>query len=136
MFEARLVEGTIFKQLIDSIKDLVADTNVDCSEEEVTIQSMDSAHVALVACSLSSTAFEHYRCDRNLALGVNTANMAKIFKMMNKDDTLVLKAEDNGDSLNMMFEAEKADTIADFGKCLTQFVSEYIRLDNLSPSDS
>lgn len=116
MFEARLIEGKIFKDLIDSIKDLVSDTNVDCSEEEITIQSMDSAHVALVACSLSASAFEHYRCDRNLSLGVNTANMGKIFKMMNRNDILVLKAEDDGDSLNMMFEASQADTIADFGK--------------------
>lgn len=116
MFEARLNEGHLFKQMIESIKDLVADTNVDCSEEEVTIQSMDSAHVALVACSLSSNAFEHYRCDRNLSLGINTSNMSKIFKMMNNDDTLVLKAEDEGDSLNMMFEAGKTDTIADFGE--------------------
>lgn len=115
MFEARLVEGKIFKDMIDSIKELVTDTNVDCSEEEVMIQCMDSAHVALVACNLSSAAFEHYRCDRNLSLGINTANIAKIFKMMNKDDTLVLKAEDEGDSLNMMFEGQKTDTIADFG---------------------
>jgi proliferating cell nuclear antigen len=115
MFEARLVEGNIFKQVIDSIKDLVQDTNVECSEEELTIQSMDSAHVALVAVSLSATAFEHYRCDRNLSLGINTASMGKILKMMNKKDILVLKAEDQGDALTMMFESSEAETIADFG---------------------
>lgn len=118
MFEARLVEGNIFKQVIDSIKDLVQDTNVECSEEELTIQSMDSAHVALVAVSLSATAFEHYRCDRNLSLGINTASMGKILKMMNKKDILVLKAEDQGDALTMMFESSEAETIADFGTYL------------------
>lgn len=116
MFEARLVEGKIFKQLIDSIKDLVNDANIDCSEDEISIQCMDSSHVSLVAMSLSAQAFDHYRCDRTLSLGFNSSNMSKILKMMGKDDVLVLKALDDADSLTMMFENPKTDTIADFGK--------------------
>ena len=115
MFEARLLEGETFKQIIDSIKDLLTDTNIECTEEEMSIQAMDSAHVSLVAVSLSAAAFDHYRCDRQITLGVNTANMAKIFKMIGKEDTFVLKSEDEADVLTMMFEGKTADTIADFG---------------------
>jgi proliferating cell nuclear antigen len=49
---------------------------------------------------------------------MNTANMSKIFKMMGKDDALVLKAEDDGDNLTIMFEANESSTIADFGTYL------------------
>ena len=115
MFEARLVQGKIFKQIIESIKDLVTDANLDCSEEEISIQSMDSSHVALVAISLNSSAFEQYRCDRPLALGINTPNMSKIMKMMNAEDSVMLKAEDEPDVLSMVFEDTESDTIADFG---------------------
>jgi len=114
MFEARLTNGVTMKQIIESIKDLVKDCNLDCSEEEVSIQSMDSAHVSLVAVRLGSGAFDHYRCDRPNALGLNTANMSKIFKMLNNDDTVTFKAEDEGDSLMLLFEGQKNDTIADF----------------------
>ena len=41
--------------------------------------------------------------------------MSKIFKMMGKDDSLTLKAEDGADSMTLMFEGTKQDTIADFG---------------------
>jgi proliferating cell nuclear antigen len=117
MFEARLTDGKILKQIIDAIKDLVTDCNLDCSAEEISIQSMDSAHVSLVSVSLSSAAFDHFRCDRPNQLGINTVNLAKIFKMLNNDDMLTLKAEDNADSLTMMFEGGgKNETIADFGK--------------------
>lgn len=116
MFEATLANGTTMKQIIESIKDLVKDCNLDCSEEEISIQSMDSAHVSLVAVRLAAGAFEHYRCDRPNALGINTANMSKIFKMINSDDSVTLKAEDDADALTMLFEGGKADTIADFGK--------------------
>jgi proliferating cell nuclear antigen len=77
---------------------------------------MDSAHVSLVSVNLGSAAFQHYRCDRPASLGINTANMAKIFKMMGKDDNLTLKAEDEADSMTILFEGSKQDTVADFGK--------------------
>ena len=116
MFEARLVDGIILKNLIEAIKDLVNDANLDASEEELSIQCMDSSHVSLVAVSLAAGAFDHYRCDRPLSLGFNSSNMSKIFKMMGKDDVVVLKAEDEPDNLTMMFESTRTETIADFGE--------------------
>ena len=115
MFEARLVDGKTFRQAIDAIKDLVTDGNIDCTQEEISIQCMDSSHVSLVAVSLSAAAFDHFRCDRTLSLGFNSANMSKILKMMGKEDILILKAEDEGDVMTMMFENPKTETIADFG---------------------
>lgn len=115
MFEARLENGATFKMIVEAIKDLVNDSNIDCTKEEITLQAMDSAHVALVAMSLNASAFTHYRCDRALTLGVNSENLSKILKMMSKDDQLLLKAEDDGDNLTIMFENSKNENIADFG---------------------
>ena len=115
MFEARLVQGKVLKQIIEAIKDLVVDANIDCSEDEVAIQSMDSSHVALVAVCLQSNGFDHFRCDRSLSLGFNSANMAKILKIAGNDDIITLKAEDDGDALTLMFESPAQDRIADFG---------------------
>lgn len=117
MFEARLIEGNLLKQIVEAIKDLVTDANIDCGAEELSMQCMDSAHVSLVCIELTAAAFEQYRCDRPLFLGVNTASLSKVFKLMNKDDVLVLKAEDEPSSLSLMFEGAKNNTIADFGTC-------------------
>lgn len=117
MFEARLLDGAIFKQIIEAIRDLVTDANMDVSEEDLVIQCMDSSHVSLVDVQLQVGAFDHYRCDKPLSLGINPPNLAKVLKMMNKDDIVVLKADDDGDTLTMMFESDKDNrTIADFGK--------------------
>lgn len=114
MFESRLVQGRILKSIIEAIKDLVNDANLDCTQEEISIQCMDSSHVALVDVSLSAAAFDHFRCDRPLALGLQTSNISKIFKMMGNDDVVSLKAEDEGDTLTLTFESTKTETIADF----------------------
>lgn len=117
MFEARLVEGQTLKQIVEAIKDLVNDTNIDISAEELSIQCMDSSHVSLVDVNLSAAAFDHFRCDKALSLGFNTGNMSKILKMMNKDDIVIMKAEDEGDTLTLMFESNSDNkTIADFGE--------------------
>lgn len=115
MFEARLVNGIVFKQIIEAISNLVNDVNIDCTDGEMAVNCMDSAHVALVAMRLDGSAFDQYRCDRTINLGFNTGNMSKVMKMMGKDDTLSLKAEDDGDELVMMFENEKTGSISDFG---------------------
>ena len=118
MFEAVLPEGKTFKHIIEAIKDLVGDCNLDCSEEEISIQSMDSAHVSLVAVRLGSNAFNQYRCDRPNSLGISTGNMDKILKMLGDKDSITFKAEDDKpDSLTLLFEGENDnDTIADFGR--------------------
>lgn len=116
MFEARLTQGKVFKQLIEALKDLVQEANIDCSDDEISIQAMDNSHVSLVAVSLRSGGFDHFRCDRPISLGFNAANMGKILKCAGNEDIITLKAEDEGDALTMMFESPSGDRIADFGK--------------------
>jgi len=114
MFEARITEGKIFKQIIESIKDLIVDANMDCSQDEISIQSMDSSHVSLVAVSLQSAGLDHYRCDRPVTLGFNTSNLSKILKCANNEDIITLKSDDAGDTLTLMFEHPNQSRIADF----------------------
>ena len=52
---------------------------------------MDSSHVSLVAMQLRSDGFEHYRCDRNLSMGMNLGNMAKMLKCAANDDIVTMK---------------------------------------------
>lgn len=71
MFEARLVQGSLLKKVIESIKDLLNEAMWDCSGTGITMQAMDSSHVSLVSLNLRSDGFETYRCDRNLSMGIN-----------------------------------------------------------------
>ena len=68
------------------------------------MQAMDSSHVALVALLLRSEGFEHYRCDRNISMGVNLNNMSKMLKCAGNDDIITIKADDGSDTITLMFE--------------------------------
>ncbi|GFP82403.1 proliferating cell nuclear antigen [Phtheirospermum japonicum] len=63
---------------------------------------MDSSHVALVAQLLRSERF-----DRNLSMGMNLDNMAKMLKCTGNDDIITIKADDGSDTVNFMFESPR-----------------------------
>eukprot|EP01116_Phalansterium_solitarium_P025069 TRINITY_DN9408_c0_g2_i1.p1 TRINITY_DN9408_c0_g2~~TRINITY_DN9408_c0_g2_i1.p1 ORF type:complete len:263 (+),score=77.92 TRINITY_DN9408_c0_g2_i1:97-885(+) len=126
MFEARLQQAGLLKKILEAVKDLVTDANFDCSSSGIQLQAMDSSHVSLVSLLLRADGFEHYRCDRNLSLGINLGSMAKILKCASNDDIVTLKAEDSGDTLTFMFETPKQDKISDFELKLLEIDSEHL----------
>lgn len=105
MLELRLVQGSLLKKVLEAIKDLVNDANFDCSSSGFSLQAMDSSHVALVALLLRSEGFEHYRCDRNMSMGMNLGNMSKMLKCAGNDDIITIKGDDGSDTVTFMFES-------------------------------
>ena len=98
-------EREILMWLIESIKELVSDINLDITGTGISLQAMDSSHVALVTMNLSSDGFEEYRCDKNsLTLGISIANLSKIMKCGGNEDSITLSAEDDPSSLNIRFQ--------------------------------
>ena len=72
----------------------MTEANFDCSGTGIALQAMDSSHVSLVAMQLKADGFEHYRCDRDMSIGMNMASLSKILKCANNDDVITIKAED------------------------------------------
>jgi len=104
MFYAKLKEGNLLKKIIESIKDLVTDINLDITGSGISLQAMDSSHVALVTLNLNYDGFEDYRCDKQMILGINITQLSKIMKCAGADDTIILRAEDEPNYLNITFE--------------------------------
>jgi len=114
MFEARLVEGSILKRVLEALKDLITEACWDISSSSISLQSMDSSHVSLVQLTLRSDGFDTYRCDRNLAMGINLVSMSKILKCAGNDDIITLKAEDSADTLALVFETKNQEKVSDY----------------------
>ena len=100
-----MTEGGMLKKITEAMKDLVTEANFDCSATGISLQAMDSSHVSLVALLLRADGFDHFRCDRNISLGINLGSMGKVLKCCNNDDIVTLKAEDTNDAMTFMFGA-------------------------------
>lgn len=106
MFEAKIADAPNFKKLIEAIKDLVKTANIDVSSQGMSIQAMDSSHVALVSLNLKEKGFTSYRCDKSMTLGLSIENVAKILKCSGNDDLITLHCEDEPSTLNFNFESK------------------------------
>lgn len=87
---------------------------------------MDNSHVALVSMMLKAEGFSPFRCDRNIALGVNLTSLTKVLRAAQNEDILTLKAEDAPDVLNIVFESSENDRISEYDLKLMDIDQEHL----------
>lgn len=95
ILEVKTIQVNAFKTLIESLKDILQDVNIEFTEERIKILSMDSTQTILVHLKLDATNFEYYYCKNKTIVGVNMPNLFKIIKTLSINDTLTLFMEES-----------------------------------------
>ena len=104
MFRAVMREGGVLKKIVEAIKDIVSNVNIDAGPNGISMQAMDPSHVALVNLSLKDGGFQEYRADKTFPLGIKLAHLNKILKCASNDDIITLECEDEPTQLTLKFE--------------------------------
>ena len=89
---------------------------------------MDTSHVALVSLNLSMEGFESYRCDSNIVLGVNIANLSKVLKLADPSDSITLSADQDPSSLKLTFDNPKTGRQTEFALNLISLDIEHLSI--------
>ncbi|KAL9613522.1 MAG: hypothetical protein Q9167_001964 [Letrouitia subvulpina] len=126
VLEARLEQAQLLKKVVDAIKDLVQDCNFDCNDSGIALQAMDNSHVALVSMMLKAESFSPFRCDRNIALGINLTSLMKVLRCAQNEDILTLKADDAPDVVNLVFESAESDRLSEYDIKLMDIDQEHL----------
>ncbi len=127
MFEATLKQGHVLKKILESIRELVTDANLDCNDVGVQMQAMDASHVSLCALSLRAEGFDDYRCDKQFSMGLSTQNFAKVLKCAGNDDQITLKhSEEQQDCVSMEFISPEENRVSEFSLKLMDIDSEHM----------
>jgi proliferating cell nuclear antigen len=132
MFYAKLKESLLMKKLIESIKDIVSEINLEVTPTGINLQAMDASHVALVTVNLSCEGFEDYRCDKVLTLGINVQSLWKLMKCGGNEDYLTFKADLDPSFLNITFENKKMKKNCNFNLGLINIESEHLGIPETS----
>ncbi|PPQ84784.1 hypothetical protein CVT25_007399, partial [Psilocybe cyanescens] len=114
MLEAKLQEAGTLKKLLNAIKELVTDANFECNEEGIVLQAMDNSLVALVSVKFGALGLMRCRCDKPMPLGVNLTSLTKVLGCAKDNDICTLKAADEADVLNLVYEAKNSDRIVEY----------------------
>ncbi|KAI6182934.1 Proliferating cell nuclear antigen [Aphelenchoides bicaudatus] len=107
MFEAKLAKASTLKKIVSSIKDLITDVPLECTENALELQAMDGSHVALIYLHLGSDLFDAYRCDRSVKLGLPMKHLVTALKCSGSDDSCHLRFNDTEESVTMVLVDEK-----------------------------
>ena len=120
--ECVLENGSIFVKMIDGIKDLCSEGNIDFSTEGMQMQVMDPAHVSLCTMLLKSNMFKKFSCPEPLSLGLNFKTLAMVLKNSKGE----LKLQSSGDKLNLT--VQKLTGTAQYSMNLMDIDSEHLAL--------
>jgi len=126
MFEARLVQGNILKKILESVRDLLRQATWDCSDTGIQLQAMDTSHVSLVSINLDSEGFDKFRCERQVSMGMDLDSMAKILRCSSKDDTVVIRAQDQPDKVTFIFESPTQERVSEYEMKLMNIEEEHL----------
>jgi proliferating cell nuclear antigen len=106
------------KYLIELLRDLLTEGNLECTPEAIKIQAVDSSRVVLIHSKLISEKFEEYYCPEKIVLGLNLEDTFKIIKNMENNDTLKLFVKkDNPNRLGIETYCKEENT------CDTTFIN-------------
>lgn len=131
MFEVLIKQGSLWKRVIDSIKDLVNEANFECNASGITIQAMDTAHVALVSLLLHGDKFTKYTCERNCVLGLNLASLSKILKCSESDDSITIRHQNDTDFITLVFDSPDGSKTSEYQMKLMEIESESMGIPEL-----
>jgi len=121
----------LWKRLIDSIKDLVDAANFECSPGGISIQAIDTSHVALVALLLKADGFAMYNCSRSNVLGINLQNLSKILKTTESTDSITLRHEDDSDIITLVCDSVDNSKVSEYQLKLMEIEAENMGIPDL-----
>jgi len=94
-FVIRTVQASAFRTLVEALKEILTDVNIEIDSTGMKIIAMDASHVALIHMKLLSDNFEKYYCTKPIVCGISMMRLFKLLKMMSPNDTLTFYVEED-----------------------------------------
>jgi len=93
LINIKTIQASIIKQVIDALKDILMDVNLEIDETGLKIMAMDNTHVVLIHLKLEADKFEEYFCEKKMYIGVNMLKLHMLIKTIGTNDLLTLYIE-------------------------------------------
>ena len=106
MIEAVIKNPTLFKNIIDAVKDIITDGPFYFLENSVRLKALNQSQVALALLNLDPEFFATYQCDRPIIVGINLLGLYKIFKCTKAEDSCTIRYLDDSEFIEFIFESK------------------------------
>jgi len=115
IMELKTVQTGAFKTLIEALKEILTDANIEFTDNCMKIITMDPTQTILVHLKLEKDNFESYFCKHKIFIGVNMLNFFKLIRTLTNNDALTLFIEsDNMNLLGIRIENGEKNIFTDY----------------------
>ncbi len=90
LFEIRTVQSGAFRTLIEALKEILTEANLEFDSTGIRIIDVDETHTVLTYLRLHAERFEYFYCNAKFVLGVNMLYLFKLIKTLSNNDSLTL----------------------------------------------
>lgn len=136
LFEIRTVQAGAFRTLIEALKDILTEANLEFDQNGIKVMSVDETHTVLVYLRLFHDRFENYYCPAKFILGVNMIYFFKLIKTMGNNDSLTLYLPaNNPNKLGIRMENSEKSTVTNYFLKLFDTNVDEIQIPNLNFSN-
>jgi proliferating cell nuclear antigen len=115
LFEIKTVQSGAFRTLIEALKEILTEANLEFDSQGIKIMAVDETHTVLVYLRLHSDRFETYYCPAKHVLGVNMIYFFKLIKTMANNDSLTMYLPaNNPNKLGIRMENSEKSTVTNY----------------------
>ena len=90
LFEVKTVQSGAFRTLIEALKEILTEANLEFDSQGIKIVAVDETHTVLVYLRLHADRFENFYCPVKHVLGINMIYLFKLIKTMGNNDSMTL----------------------------------------------
>ena len=90
LLNIKTIQASTFKQVIDALKEILMDVNLEIDETGIKIVAMDNTHIVLIHLKLEADKFEIYECEKKIYVGINMLRLHALIKTITNNDILSL----------------------------------------------
>lgn len=112
MFEATVSDTKSWKNSVEAIAALIDEGTLQVDSSGIKLRAMDPSQIALVDFLLPSKAFEKFKCENPMSLGIDFTELSKITKRSRPEDKIDMSLKDNRLKIVYRGETKRQFTIA------------------------
>jgi proliferating cell nuclear antigen PCNA len=106
MFEIKIDDARYWKTIVNSIVSLIDEGTFRITKEGIFLRATDAGGISMIIFSIPNKAFSKFNVEKNVAIGLNLDNLAKILASARDGEFLVMK--DAGNRLQIEFGSKSS----------------------------
>lgn len=90
VFLLRTTQSSVIKTVVEGLKDLINDTNIEISQDGLQIITVDGKNCVIIHLKLVAKAFSTFHCSSNVTVGVNVKSLYTLLRTAGNNEVLTM----------------------------------------------